>query len=549
MIAAVLAIYVVFFLLAVAGNIAGAIVLLMIAGALSGMIVIALTPPEHQPYKTEITRAHEPELWSEVDRICLLMGTKAPDHIRLMPGQWAFAGNTHKEPDSVLIGSALAQCLTKEQFYAVVAHEIAHQLAGDARLAFRLERIRQVWARLENPSPNPYSPLRILALMMQNMSNWCYALGQGYTVAAEFAADELAAKATSPKALGEALVRMAAIQRTWLGYNSDIYWLQYVRGLPHLETDRALTPPVDALEAEMAYRAVPASSHPGLAERLEALGLPATADHWQEDIFSLAWPTRNPASQAVFRDWKSLASQLKEDNEKELLIQEHNLEPLSSKTLPDRLRRAIGLANTFRTQEAHAELLALAKENPDCYRTHSFLALLEAELGLPQARESAKKAVDTFGWGAGLEKYVDACLAWHEGDAAEEARLHREYRLEQSELYPLWHQHIDIRRPEWKQIDLPREHLRTAKAWCKLQPDCLGMVYLEREDRRTSAGVIRQLVLFHKPPFRYAERLLAKLLQESREHFPAIQVVNVGIGLDKKPRRFTLLARDDLFTN
>lgn len=187
----------------------------------------------------------------------------------------------------LVIGLPLMEILTPEEFRAVLAHEFAHIGGPDGRLRAWLHRTRATWEKIAGHLPaSPLCPLlaKFVHWFWPHFNSRAFRLSRFN----ELEADRLSAEAVSPEVLASGLRRLA-IQGQRL---DEELWQPLEAAIPG--SARLPDDVMDKLSALV--RSEPASArletwtrqvmalgtelgdtHPGLAERLERLGLPEVA--------------------------------------------------------------------------------------------------------------------------------------------------------------------------------------------------------------------------------------------------------------------------------
>lgn len=241
----------------------------------------------------------------------------------------------------LLLGLPLMDAMEPDEFKAVVAHEFAHLSNQDGRLGSWLYRLRSSWERVMDSLSEQGAPRPLLAFI-----NWFWprfnASAFVLSRSQEYQADAFAALVTSPQASARGLQRLAVETRRL----DDHFWENIGK-----EMNQSPDPPVDVfhrmqaflsteperglatrwLAGALAMRTDTADTHPGLTDRLEALGmhvgtenlppLPQTraSDEWLEptlahrarDRFSKMWCDGvGPHWQEAHRERQELRQQL-----------------------------------------------------------------------------------------------------------------------------------------------------------------------------------------------------------------------------------------------
>ncbi|MGF1521979.1 MAG: M48 family metalloprotease [Leptolyngbyaceae cyanobacterium] len=240
------------------------------------------------PQGISLTRKQVPQLFAMLDELSAAL--KAPrldtvilnDELNAAIMQRPRFGFIGWHTNYLLIGLPLMQALSPEQCKAVLAHELAHLCGDDGRVAAWIYRVRRTWhdlaERFENTSRG--------GLLFQRFFSWYGPFFRAYSFvharSQEYEADRRAAELVGTQHKAEALI--------WLNVNSMLlskqFWPQFQRQTIALESppDNFVSQMLAALQAgitvETAQRWLAlrltrqtnnASTHPCLAERLEAL--------------------------------------------------------------------------------------------------------------------------------------------------------------------------------------------------------------------------------------------------------------------------------------
>jgi Zn-dependent protease with chaperone function len=156
-----------------------------------------------------LARVDAPNLFATVDSVGRRLGVKPPSQVRLtyLPCCGVVAWGRSR---ALLIGLPLFRVLTKGEFRAVVAHELAHLARGDATAAARsarfVEALRQA---VERNGRRVRGPLGAWARFCLREASWLIepvARGQ------EARADRLAAVIAGGSSASSALVKVALVQ-------------------------------------------------------------------------------------------------------------------------------------------------------------------------------------------------------------------------------------------------------------------------------------------------------------------------------------------------
>lgn len=182
----------------------------------------------------------------------------------------------------LVIGLPLMEALTREEFRAVLAHEVAHVAGPDGKARAWLYRTRSTWEKIVgHMSASPFCPLlsKFYHWFWPRFNSRAFLLSR-YN---ELEADRVSAETVSPEALASGLRRLAIQglrldEQLWQPLESAIAGSE---DLPSDVMDRVSrlihTAPDAPTEERWATRAFSKSTqvtdlHPGLAERLSRLG-------------------------------------------------------------------------------------------------------------------------------------------------------------------------------------------------------------------------------------------------------------------------------------
>lgn len=253
----------------------------------AGLAILRAIIPERDrfdPPGPELRREEHPHLHAVLDEVAAAAGEPPADDVYLdLPVNASVL--EHRGRRAMLLGLPLLATLDDQELRAVVAHEYGHYAGGDTRFSTWIWRTRVAVLKTVQSLAESESWFR------RNLVRWPF---QGYALLflritnaisrrAEFAADSLSARVTSPEATGSALRRIEALAPAF-----DGYWASDVA--PMLEEERR--PPIAAGFAAMAAHTEfaatlddvvrsdiearepdPYASHPTLRQRLEALGV------------------------------------------------------------------------------------------------------------------------------------------------------------------------------------------------------------------------------------------------------------------------------------
>lgn len=250
-------------------------------------ILRAIVPERNrwEPPGPELRREEQPRLSALLDSVAADAGERPADAVYLDLLVNA-AVLEHRRKRVMLLGLPLLATLDADELRAVVAHEYGHYTGGDTRFSGWIWRTRVAVLKTVQHLAESDSwfrrnvvrwPFQWYALVFLRITN-------AVSRRAEFTADALSARVTSPETAGRALRRVEAVAPAF-----DSYWQSDVA--PILDSERR--PPIASGFAAMTANAElapalddivrsdiearepdPYASHPTLRQRLEALRVP-----------------------------------------------------------------------------------------------------------------------------------------------------------------------------------------------------------------------------------------------------------------------------------
>ncbi len=264
------------YLQVISGHIFIKIVLAMVILAL---IIIWAVLPRWDFFKApgpELKAADYPELFRGIQSLAQKCGHPVPRHIYLLHDANAWVTQRggimgFGSKPVMAIGMPLFKLLTKEQLFAVIAHEFGHFVGGDTRLGPWIYKTRQAIARTVN-SINSW--IKQVFIWYGNMY---LRITQAISRRQEFSADALAAKYVGRAAIATALEKISTD-----GVKYDTYFNAEVAPL----LERGFMPDIDGGYAQalrntkfvssvetsfVSGEKSPYDSHPPLTERLAAI--------------------------------------------------------------------------------------------------------------------------------------------------------------------------------------------------------------------------------------------------------------------------------------
>ncbi len=249
---------------------------------------VRIPPPEGRA----LVRREAPQLFDEIEAVRKGVGAQRIHRVVVTPDFNAAVAQVPRlgllgwPANYLVVGLPLMASLAREEFRAVLAHEFGHLSRHHARFGNWIYRIRQTWYRL----------LAILeheggfsTRLFANFFDWYAPYFNAYSFvlarANEYEADRASARVAGAGAAGSALVAVHAKA----AYLDSQYWEKLwagVRDRPEppaapfsdlLARCKHLPAEVGKAYAKVALDAKPDlnDTHPSLAERLQALGVPA----------------------------------------------------------------------------------------------------------------------------------------------------------------------------------------------------------------------------------------------------------------------------------
>ncbi|HEX5064571.1 MAG TPA: M48 family metalloprotease [Myxococcota bacterium] len=236
------------------------------------------------PTGIRIERSAYPDLFAHIDRIRTRTGAPRA-HVVLLTDDFNAAvtqiprlGVFGWQKNYLLLGLPLLRALSLEQFDAVLAHEFGHLSGSHGRLGGWIYRARTTWARIhETLEREKHWASFVFLPFMRWYAPYFAAYSFVQARAQEYEADRAGAKASSPRAMADALVGLEV-----RGHELGDYWNR-VRGRadeqpepvrPYAEmrfgpSDEARA--TATIERALREQTTVANTHPCLRERLAAL--------------------------------------------------------------------------------------------------------------------------------------------------------------------------------------------------------------------------------------------------------------------------------------
>ncbi len=374
----------------------GNVKVLLLTGTLSFFIIKALIVKMEMPEGYYLQREEAPKLFEMIDSLRLKLNTQPIDEIVLdselnaSVAQISSYGFIGKKRNVLVIGIPLLSTLSREQFTAVLAHELAHISNSDTAMGARIYRLRMSWGRLMHSLEENE---QFGTFIFRKFFQWYYPRFDAYTFAMarqeEYDADRSAASVTSQQAMGEALaVISVAAPYYYRDFYSELFeecaktnsvpqpYSNFAEKYRSLSEQKATHYYSEQLEAESYVT----DTHPCLKDRLSALGaearLPESQQNSALDAF-FAYPGR------VLNDFNKMWVDHNQDDWKEEIENfndsKQRFEELSTKqvaTLEELLEKAF-LTVEFNSLEAAIPLYEeIAKKHSEDPRTAGALMTL-----------------------------------------------------------------------------------------------------------------------------------------------------------------------------
>jgi Zn-dependent protease with chaperone function len=265
--------------------------LLVVVGALLLAVLrslwVRLAPPEGE----RLRAADAPEFFELLGQLCSQLAAPRVHEVLITEDFNAAVAQVPRlgvfgwHRNYLLVGLPLMKCLTREQFAAVLAHELGHLSRGHARVANWIYRLRLVWQRLDvglaaRPRWGSGLILSFLRWYVPYFNACSFPLARNN----EFEADASSMQLTSPLAAAQALTNTSVIS----SYLQERYWPAINAGA-RVSAQPAFAP-FSALNASALHGLTPAEAerwleralnratschdtHPSLRARLAALGM------------------------------------------------------------------------------------------------------------------------------------------------------------------------------------------------------------------------------------------------------------------------------------
>lgn len=407
----------------------------LLVGVPAGLVTLAvlkgvwvrLNAPEGLP----VTRQDSPKLFAMIDEISHQAGgvnfqqVLLTDDLNAAVVQVPRLGVFGWYKTYLLLGLPLMDAMSPDEFKAVVAHEFAHLSHQDGRLGSWIYRLRSSWVRVmaslaEKGAPRPMMAFVDWFWPRFNASAFVLSRSQ------EYQADAFAAKVTSPQASARGLQRLAVESRRL----SDYFWDNVGR-----ETSNRPTPPDDVfhrmqaflgtepdrglatrwLAGALAMETDTADTHPGLTDRLAALGVTANpedlpplpekraTDEWLDIVVS------KQARDRFSQIWSNGVSPHWQESHREKQKLKDQLEAVDPSRPDAAWQRLVLRTQLDGAASIQADLIGFLQEQPDHpmanYFRGRYLAEEDDDRGIPFLEKAAGRpdlTIDALGSIAGL---------------------------------------------------------------------------------------------------------------------------------------------------
>ncbi|MDQ1592291.1 MAG: hypothetical protein QOG71_2918 [Pyrinomonadaceae bacterium] len=266
---------------------------------LAWVVFRSLWVKQSPPGGLELTRAEAPRLFDLIEEVTRALDAPRIHHVLVLDffnaavvqvPRFGFLGGYK---NYLLLGLPDMQAATPEQFRATLAHELGHLSGKHGRFAGWIYRLRQTWVQLLTRLEREQ---RWGSFFFTAFFNWYAPYFQAYSFVLarthEYEADEAAARLTGAQNVAEMLIDV----RLKGSYLEENYWPEVYRRAEteprpvagvyaNLPQALSRTLPQDSvarqLNLALAQQTNSDDTHPALADRLRALGYPATnnGDH------------------------------------------------------------------------------------------------------------------------------------------------------------------------------------------------------------------------------------------------------------------------------
>lgn len=280
-----------------------------LAGAGGLWLLWGLRPRFRRPqdHGQSLSGQQHAKLHALVADVARRVGHPVPHELHLLSEANAFAAQQAKflrRPKSIVgIGLPYLAWLDRSSIEAIIAHELGHHVAGDVRLGPWVHRTRSLMGQtLDHLEGSAFW----LDLPFVGYARGFVRYSSSVSRAQEVAADAISAKVAGAAAAARALV-LTGRSPLWQAYltcevapmlNAG-FLPQLLEGFRHFEAACKRPPQTEDPDAD-SERASPFDTHPTLAERLAALGVPKPKDIEQVGSLDLLDATQD-AEEYVLR--------------------------------------------------------------------------------------------------------------------------------------------------------------------------------------------------------------------------------------------------------
>jgi Zn-dependent protease with chaperone function len=234
------------------------------------------------PSALELHTSEHPELFALIEEVreqmkapklqAVLINHELNAGIYQIPRFGLFGGHQNY----LILGLPMMQALTKEEFKAVIAHEMGHLSAGHGRTASFALRLLDSLERLYDQAEEKKGYTRVLFTVF---FRWYNPYFYAYTVVLqrqqEFKADEASVSLTSLETTTQALVRFPLIAKLYDAYIETINKEKMLKTFFD-ETKKVLSASVKDkqawLDEELTVKTQVEDTHPSLTDRLAHIG-------------------------------------------------------------------------------------------------------------------------------------------------------------------------------------------------------------------------------------------------------------------------------------
>lgn len=255
----------------------------------AGVIIRSLRVRIYEPEGILLSRSDVPELFQAIDDLSRAFVTPAIDEVLLIDDfqmairqipRWGLYGPSYSY---LLLGFPMMHALSPEQFYAVLAHELAHLSAQHGRISNWIYRQREVWQLLlAGLQGSPHGA--IINGFLKWYAPYFIAYSSVQARAREYQADCLGGEVAGPRHLASALIAIHTRDQLLDTFfqESLTRQMQETRRPPqdlYSQLAGVAAQPVPVEEANnRASRAILrrtdySDTHPALRDRLTALGV------------------------------------------------------------------------------------------------------------------------------------------------------------------------------------------------------------------------------------------------------------------------------------